>query len=791
MIKHLLLTVAATIAFTFSYSQSGRVGIGTSNPEQKLDVAGSAKANDKVIGTRGFVAGAVTADTAKAIFSTDITNKGFYIPRLTTAQKTTLGGTLNGTNKGLLVFDTDLNRTDFWDGSAWKAVGDGAGGPPTGAAGGDLTGTYPNPSIGNNKVTSAHILDGTITGTDIQNNTIDLTQKVNNVLPVSNGGTGVNTITGAVIGNGSSPVSGVASSSGNQVLRRNNTNTAYEFAQVQYSDVAGTPSTLPPSGTAGGDLTGTYPSPTIANNAVTTGKILDGTITAADLATTGVTANTYNNVTVNSKGQVTGGSNAAYLTGNQNITLSGDVSGSGTTAISTTIGSNTVTNTKLSDMAQNRIKGRYSSGSGDPEDLTPAQALSVLGITAPTGDNLGNHTATTTLNMSGNGITNVPSLNSPSDNIGFFTNRADDNSYEWIGYYSGGTRQGIMLWDGAWSGANNLTNEFSLTAENSNLLTLNTNNNHIALMPKNGNVGIGTTNPAQGKLWVHGGDIWVAGNNTKLAFSTDYSTDPIPNASIVASENGFSGTSADLIFNTWNGAANTEIMRVRSNGNVGIGTTNPVEKLQVNGNIMANGIVYWGDDQTRTESREDAGLQGNAGAKSGFYQTSAPSPASSWPSGASGWWHLLDVRHSNPINNYAMQFAGSFFDQNIYFRKTNNSASTAWQRIPGVMASGQAYIGDPGISIPSVKKNDFNFSSISRLDNNGTDARYQFNFSAALPTDNYVVILNSISNNTGNWNNDNDGFWTIIQTTTTYFIAAWIEEHSGTQNIDMRFRIMQ
>lgn len=52
---------------------------------------------------------------------------------------------------------------------------------------------------------------------------------------------------------------------------------------------------------------------------------------------------TFNNVTVNGKGQVTAASNVAYLTGNQTITLSGDVSGSGATAITTTLANSGVT----------------------------------------------------------------------------------------------------------------------------------------------------------------------------------------------------------------------------------------------------------------------------------------------------------------------------------------------------------------------------------------------------------------------------------------------------------------
>jgi hypothetical protein len=60
----------------------------------------------------------------------------------------------------------------------------------------------------------------------------------------------------------------------------------------------------------------------------------------ADFPASGVTAGTYNNITVNAQGIATGGSNVSYLTGNQTITLSGAVAGSGTTAITTTYSGN-------------------------------------------------------------------------------------------------------------------------------------------------------------------------------------------------------------------------------------------------------------------------------------------------------------------------------------------------------------------------------------------------------------------------------------------------------------------
>jgi anti-sigma factor RsiW len=72
--------------------------------------------------------------------------------------------------------------------------------PPSGAAGGDLAGTYPNPMLGAGKVTTAALADGAVTDAKI--------------------------------------------------------------AGVAYAKVTGAPVTLPPSGAAGGDLTGPNPNPT-------------------------------------------------------------------------------------------------------------------------------------------------------------------------------------------------------------------------------------------------------------------------------------------------------------------------------------------------------------------------------------------------------------------------------------------------------------------------------------------------------------------------------------------------
>lgn len=125
-----------------------------------------------------------------------------------------------------------------------------------------------------------------------------------------------------------------------------------------------------------------------------------------------------------------------------------------------------------------------------------------------------------------------------------------------------------------------------------------------------------------------------------------------------------------LIQNTINGVSSRRI-QLYDNQSAGLG-------LEIGGSGGVVGRLWYGLSGSRTERRDNAGLQGNAGAQSGFYETDNPS---NFPAGASSWWHLLDIRHNNPNNNYAMQFSGSFFDQRFFARKTNNNASQPWSEL--------------------------------------------------------------------------------------------------------------
>jgi hypothetical protein len=288
------------------------------------------------LSTTGVAAGTYGSATQVGVFTVDAQG------RITSASNVTIsgvspggaaGGDLSGSYpnptvarlQGRAVATTAPNTGQVlkWSGSAWTPAPDndttyaaGAGLSLSGTTFSIASGGVTTGMLADNAVTNSKIADGAVTDPKI------VSVSWSKITGAPNFLTGVvaqNPLTGA--GTSGNPLRLINGTSAGQILKWNGT----QWALANDNDTTY-------SAGAGLSLSGTTFS--VASGGVTTGMLADGAVTSAKLSTTGVTAGTYGSATqvgvftVDAQGRITSASNVTISGVSPGGAAGGDLSGS-------------------------------------------------------------------------------------------------------------------------------------------------------------------------------------------------------------------------------------------------------------------------------------------------------------------------------------------------------------------------------------------------------------------------------------------------------------------------------